>query len=835
MLLRKCRELRLALWVPLLFVSAPAWSLGLSEIEVDSALNERFSATIDLMDAGDLQKEEVLVSLASREDFDRVGVERFFYLTDMTFEVDMRGAPKIRVGSSQVISEPYLNFLVEVRWPRGRLLKEYTVLLDPPTFSAAAAPAVQAPSSTPSQPQPAAERQTSGDRLAVPSRPQPRRQVTAGDGEVVSTTDDTLWKIASRTLPSERVTVNQQMVAIQRLNPQAFIRNNINLLKAGYRLKLPTESEALATEHEDAVAMAREQTAAWRDPGAQQVADSTPTEPLRSQVDATAEPAQPQDTRPAGEGQVRIVANSGELSQGSAAEGDPAAAELLESNETLNRQVEELNYQLDREKELAATQLELKDRQLEVRDQELAQLQERLSRLEEQIANQQQNQTAENQPQPAEPLPWWQSPTLLGGVIGVLVLLLAWALFMVRRKAQEQEEALAYVEQNYADQEPSVGDVLEDDALAVAAVAAAEDDEDDETETEAEAPLKEDDEDQYLIDEDDDLSPAAEDDEAPVAEGEDAPAGTDADTTDVVAEADIYIAYGRYGQATSLLVGALEKDPSQHEVRLKLLEVCVEAEDPEQFAVHADYLVNNCEDQDILMATRDLEARMNDSVTTLDSLDFDGGDAPETPSDTDAHSDTLADDELLDLELDGEQNTPAGSATSEESAASEKNAAGEDDFELEFDDLEVDEDPEEVAADTAADPAANAAALEAEDDAGLGDELGGDLGIDFDPDRDVDGAEQDTTATSEDLDDLEFDLDLEEDGEAGADSSADGEDFDFGDDGDGDINNTKLDLAEAYIDMGDGDGAQDILREVLDDGSDTQKEKAQKLLDSIAS
>ena len=93
-----------------------ASALGLGELEVDSALNEKFSGRIELLDAQGLQDSEIIISLASREDFERVGVERFFYLTNLEFSIDMGGSsgPVVVVSSKAPISEPYLNFIVEI-------------------------------------------------------------------------------------------------------------------------------------------------------------------------------------------------------------------------------------------------------------------------------------------------------------------------------------------------------------------------------------------------------------------------------------------------------------------------------------------------------------------------------------------------------------------------------------------------------------------------------------------------------------------------------------------------------------------------------------------------
>ena len=266
----KCRSVALAFMVPLaMWLPLNAWALGMGEIDVDSALNEQFRATIPLTDARDLQEAEIVVSLASSEDFERVGVERFHFLTSLNFEVDTGGrGPMVRLTSSQPISEPYLNFIVEVMWPQGRLLKEYTVLLDPPTFTAVQAPSVDLAQEE--RPGGSVSEQVSrtGDEVALNRSPSSPVTGTsslraAQTGGILTTRDDTLWKIANRTR-AERVDVNQQMLAIQDLNPRAFLRNNINLLKAGYRLTLPSEAQALSLSSREAQSEVSEQADACR-------------------------------------------------------------------------------------------------------------------------------------------------------------------------------------------------------------------------------------------------------------------------------------------------------------------------------------------------------------------------------------------------------------------------------------------------------------------------------------------------------------------------------------------------------------------------------------------
>ena len=271
-----CRRLVAA--VLLATMASQTWALGLGELDLQSALNERFQANIELYDAASLELSEIRVTLASADDFERVGVERFFFLTTLDFDVvkGPRGVPIIEVTSSQAITEPYLNFIVEVLWPNGRMLREYTVLLDPPTFTQAAAPPVAAPSSPPPEPargSPGAGA-SSPTRSTAPSRSTaaraasgPRRSPPAASGDRtygMTGRNDTLWKIARDTLPAADVTVQQNMLAIKRLNPQAFIDDNVNKLKAGYVLRTPTAAEARELTVEEARQRVILENEAWR-------------------------------------------------------------------------------------------------------------------------------------------------------------------------------------------------------------------------------------------------------------------------------------------------------------------------------------------------------------------------------------------------------------------------------------------------------------------------------------------------------------------------------------------------------------------------------------------
>ena len=838
-----CWSIRVALAALCLGFSSQLAALGLGEIEVESSLNERFVGYIQIVDTGDIQAAEIIVSMASAEDFEKVGVERLFYLTNLKFEVV---GSVVNVTSSQSIAEPYLNFIVEVQWPRGRMLKEYTVLLDPPTFSQAPAPAVSAPEQSSEnavvgriqRTQPATQAGTEVTLAVQPSAlsraPQPAApsRPASQDDTHMTTRNDTLWKIAERTVADESVTVNQQMLGIQRLNRRAFIKNNINLLKAGYVLRLPSQDEATEISSTEANAEVAQQIGAWRsgDYDSDPIAEASPATQLveangtrlKSQIDATASEPVAEAEPEAGQGEVRIVANSGALGVGSGTETDPSAIQLIEEKDTLNREVDDLSARLDREQEIATNQIASKDRQLDVKNQQIAELQEQLKESQMLAVGRQSPNQSSTPPPPTE---WWASPTVLGGVIGVLVLILILVvlLFSRQRNRGAEESALAvdgYDDQN-EDEEQTLAEDATEEASATEEYVAQDDDETEMDPRHLEPVIGEVSPDNNLADELELDTEFDDDDETELAQVD--ATKERSQTSDVIGEADIYIAYGRYGQAANLLLTTLNTEPERFDVRVKLLEVYVETSDPKNFAIHAEYIVENCDEEDVLHACRELESRFGQN-----ELGFEV-DPDEVTEETDADSSPVEAD-TNDDDLDSLDDV----ASVEEDAASDDSSV--DEFQLEFDDDELEASDVEQTESAADD--------EPRDD--LGDNLGGDLGIDFDPDKDVadndddtvedelssDGAFEDASLDDADIEDVSLD-DLTIDGSERSAASATDDDFSFDDD-DVDVNSTKLDLAEAYMDMGDDDGACDILKEVVEEGSPDQREKAQGMLAKIA-
>ncbi len=129
------RKLATAAAVSLVLNTGVVYGLGLGDIEMRSALNQPMNAEIRLTSVKSGETEGMIVQLASPDAFARAGIERSSALTDLSFSVDSStGTPVIRISSKKAVVEPFLNFLLEVDWPQGRMVREYTVLLDPPVF-----------------------------------------------------------------------------------------------------------------------------------------------------------------------------------------------------------------------------------------------------------------------------------------------------------------------------------------------------------------------------------------------------------------------------------------------------------------------------------------------------------------------------------------------------------------------------------------------------------------------------------------------------------------------------------------------------------------------------
>ena len=409
---------RLRLLMVALFAlhSGNASALSLGEIELKSALNQRLDAEIILSNVGDLELSEITFKLATKQDFDRAGVNLGDHLTDLRFNIRVLddGVHIVHITSINPIAEPFLNFIVETIWPAGRIMSEYIVLLDPPVFSSEGF----------STSQPVSRLNDRGETPAASPviKGQIKGAVSQKSEPGLTGKGDTLWAIASKVRPNRRISVQQTMLALQRANPEAFINNNINLLKAGYLLRVPGEKEIRGETSAEAVLEVRVQSQEFE---GYRSSDVTKLEKRKTASKSS-------DDRGNGELKLLSADQSGAWSgRGEAKVGEleNSLAVVREDLDRTRRANSELNVRLDD----AASQLETINELVKLKDDQLAGLRAEL-----------QLQAVGRISQPTVPLVVQQlgesllriSPMALVG-IGVLFIGLFAGTLMVSRKRRQ--------------------------------------------------------------------------------------------------------------------------------------------------------------------------------------------------------------------------------------------------------------------------------------------------------------------------------------------------------------------------------------------------------------
>ncbi len=431
----------LSLWTALLCFPLSSFALGLGEIEVNSYLNQPLKADIEVVAARPGEIDDLLVSLASRDAFRKAGLERASDLSKLRFQIEKSEdgqSAKILVSTKTAIKEPFLNFLIEADWAKGRLLREYTILLDPPYFAqqpqqapqVADEPVAQAPapattsqaapmdsmameSEAEAQPQPIAlSEQTDESAVSEPatqSTPEPTYTQPATytepaslQNEIVVTRGDTLWGIASQ-LKDDEHSMAQVMLAIQAMNPDAFGQNNINNLKVGAVIRTPDASTYDDWNKQQAYAQVLEQNGLWDDYVARKTGAATAGSPV-ADTTVTSEPAQTET------GQLSLLAPGNEESTTASMTSDTSAdvnqvrkqlalaEEELEAsrleNQDLKSRVSELEAQLKKVEELQKI--------VQITDNSLAQLQQQQAAEEEMPATTTQDSSGMVEEQPSD-------------------------------------------------------------------------------------------------------------------------------------------------------------------------------------------------------------------------------------------------------------------------------------------------------------------------------------------------------------------------------------------------------------------------------------------------
>jgi pilus assembly protein FimV len=287
---------RIILGASLLAFSQIAWSLGLGEAKVESFLGQPLEVKIELITQASDDLASVSARLASAADYELIGASRDDVSVPLQFSVENPdGNAYIAVHSKLDINNPVLRLILEVNWPNGRMLREYTLFLDPSTFSQPApAPRIETEKTTETQPAPAPRVETA----STPGRAteaQPTQSAPAGDA-VISGADeygpvksgDTLWRIAKDWSAGSGLNLNKVMLAIQRENPRAFSKDNINLLQRGAILRMPQRDDVNSMSSVAARNEVQQQSDAFQ--SRQSVSMASSTVPLISGESVAAEP-----------------------------------------------------------------------------------------------------------------------------------------------------------------------------------------------------------------------------------------------------------------------------------------------------------------------------------------------------------------------------------------------------------------------------------------------------------------------------------------------------------------------------------------------------------------
>ncbi|WP_192036718.1 FimV/HubP family polar landmark protein [Halomonas sp. YLGW01] len=551
------RKFSLLILMSLSALSSPSWSLGVGDARVSSALGAPLEATIPLTDTQGVSAKALTARLADVAAYRRAGLERSLWLEglEMTVIPQVSGLA-VKVRSRHPVSDPYLDLLVELDGPSGRQQRQVTLLFDPPGFGSQSAGAATSGAYSPEQPR------RQGTVASLP--PATPRETPREGGETSSRgagyvdVGDTLWSVAERLRPGAGITMPQMMMALLGANPDAFSGGNINRLKAGHVLEVPSREQILARAPQEAKQQMQAHNRAFSrgEPLPMMASPSTPAptgvNAPDGSTDAAAEVASGSP-----DGQEPTVADADVASESTARlEADTASDEaadqprltLLTDAEVQAEAVDtvssEQSDRLDRMEErleqsqqsLAAMRAEREENSAELASlrEEVARLRDSLSSMAAKLASsaaQAEASWAGSGFVDRYLMPLWatlsQAGRTLSGQLaagGLAVLLALWLLVRRRRTSNPAR-----------DEASGAGLVEGEDAAATT-----------------------------LQGDDKPAHGASKQGEALMPQAES------------VSEADIFMAYGRYEQAQAMIEEGLAAEPERYDLRLKLVKALVE-------------------------------------------------------------------------------------------------------------------------------------------------------------------------------------------------------------------------------------------------------------------
>jgi len=836
---KNVKHLTKTLAVVSLLAPITAQPLGIGDIQLHSTLNQKLNAEIRLHLAPGDNPADISVRLASPEKFDKAGIPWNYNLSKIKFKTvpQANGSMAIEVFTREAVTEPFLDFLIEVTWPQGTQFREYTLLLDPPAdYRQPVMPTVtkievNAEPLTKTQ-KPVRKPRASTPQPATASYITPQTPTDGEYGPVQRA--DNLWSIAKHLGEERGVSTNKMMHALFQANPDAFGNGDINILRVGAVLKIP-ETDAILNPGSRSA-----EKAASKKPSSETGKAKTPAQkaleleaPIDSKVTDTAQIDE--HTRPGTE--------TGEVESGeTGAEG----AQTGEADLATQNRIDRLEQQLNMMQQLLA----LKDPQLSaLQDGKTEEAQP--GATDETVKQPTETKPApapqdtkptpqppkpQQAPQPAPvpvPEPESDNSSIYYLTVGALSIGILGALGWLWWRKRSEEEQGATDSMFASASQIKLPD--SDSSLSVPVI---------DMNTTGSYDVGTVGESSFISD----FTPS--DFEA---------FDTDQGEIDPMSEADVYLAYGRYQQAEDLMRLAIEEQPDKDDYKLKLLEIFYANENKERFAEYAKELANAGKTEDhafwnkvvdmakeimpdspLLGSTGTAPTAKHQAENTETSIDEETevqtGEAEEPTESLDFDSET---DDSLDFDLDTfsrqislgttDDNKPDDdiesiefdlSKHSEESPAEESKTGANDtlesfDFDFGFEEDTSAKDDNNTPAET------HDLEMESFDLNDLGN---------VESKTKPDQTNNDASSALGEADEFDFTFEL---GSAKSESGSDEFDLGVSDLTDMDEFETKIDLAKAYIDMGDNDAAKTIAEEVLANGNDEQKLAAQAILNEI--
>jgi pilus assembly protein FimV len=831
------KKLKFALACVIAALPLVANALGLGEIKLNSALNQPLDAEIPIVGAAPDEISTLQIKIANPEQFKQAGIPVADVLSQLHFHIvaGPNGAATVHITSNEQMREPFLDFLVDATWDNGELIREYTVFLNPPNFetttqpaqapaatSAVTKPAASAPIATTATPAPSAASAPAVAKAgtSVPTSTKPAAQPLATTPAVTPTVSagnsqlggnygpihrgETLSQIALNMRP-QGVTLNQMMIAIYRANPEVFMRN-INLMKAGYVLRIPSLVDIQAVRVAEANSEVRAQIASWRasrgiatahkpatngeQPSLQLVAPSSATQTAENQVPGAGK---------SGSGEAATANATGAKSAaapGSASTASNAPIAIASKN------LSAVQAQASKQSKQAATKVTPLKPEKPAAMKSLARKKIAPVKI------------------PAS------SGSLLDSLLNIYVIIAIIVIILV---------AIAgFIIKKRRDAAPIPSKPIKIRKTPTASA---------DWEKEEKAGLK-------------DVTNAnsldARENEHGDSSGESNMGATAShmtttslklDESDPMAEADFHMAYGLYDQAADVLKKALRQDPNRRDLKMKLLEVYFTAGDRSNFVETARALRQEMG----ALPDKDWEniAIMGRQVAAEEPMFSGNGAAASSGASVDIPLDSGGTGTAIHTDIDPLAGAFEGMRPVTMPAAATKPAAAEEhvvDFSLP--DIEpVPKSKNAAAGAVVADSAGTdkkpaSATVKKTGESTVTADFGTDSQVEFDkalkelsdfvntnvPPQD-EGAHSGTGSGQS----LSLAADAEVPGAQSGTATGSGEETT----GLNEIG-TKLDLARAYIDMGDADGAKNILQEVLEEGDSQQQQEARKLMQHLA-